>query len=365
MKDGARSAEAYKSQAHVPLIDRYPLLGNFFLLLSLVSLFGLSVFLLSDILSIGDDASHKGLFDGFNSEKIMAEFMGMMNQKYNDMKVLLGFKLGDGQSNPGYLNSSVEKNGTSLLASGVPSSATNWSSKQNAGNLSNSSLYSQPVSVADISKRASSGSRYAIPIRFLGDDSSSEESTPPKRLGATSGKNTNQNSPGINQSRLGLPSIDDLHPVKSQQYNSEIMDMRENQSILNQSELNQTLLNKTETNHRSANGSQTILKDKRKESSDISKDNASLSPEKASFNLKAADYSAVRTLKFDLGSKDKGKDGSKIAAQSKNKITSRSKGPSKSKDGKSIQSNKRIRAVRSSKNLIPPNRPKNSKKSSR
>jgi hypothetical protein len=381
MKDEARSAKVYKSQAHVSLIDRYPPLGNFLLLLSLVSLFGLSVFLLSDILSIGEDASHKGLFDGFNSEKNIAEFTGMMNQKYNDMKVLLGFKPVGGLSNPGYSNSSAGTNGTLLTASGVLNGVKNRSS----------SLSSLPASSANISKRASSGSRYAIPIHFLGDDSSSEESTPPKKLGAASGKNTNQNSPGINQSRLGMPSIDDLRPAKSQLYNSEFINIRKNQSILNQPELNQTLLNKTESNrkiHRSANGSQTILKDKRKESSDISKDNASLSnvpfalsdissdnytadfisPEKASLNLTAthsADHSGVRALEFGLASKDKVKGSSKIAVQAKNKINSRSKAPSKLKDGKSIQSNKRIRAVRSPQKMIPPNRPKNSKRSSR
>ena len=322
MNNEARSAEVYNSKAHIPLIDRYPRLGNFLLLLSLVSLFCLSVFLLSDILSIGVDAPHKGLFDGFNSGKNIAEFTEMMNQKYNDMKFLLGFKPEDGHSNTGYSNSSARKNGTLLMASGVPNDAKNGSS----------SLSSPPASAANISKRASSGSRYIIPAS-LGDDSSSDERTPPKKLGGASRKNTNQSSPGINHSRLGLSSIDDLQPVKS----SDIS--KDNASLSNAFA-----------------------------SSDILSDNFSagvISTEKASFNLNVADYSAVKTLKFDLGSKDKVKGSSKIAVQTKNKINSRSKGPSKPKDGKSIQSNKRIRAVRSPKKMIPPNRPKNSKKRSK
>ena len=341
MKDEARSAKVYKSRAHVPLIDRYPPLGNFLLLLSLVSLFGLSVFLLSDILSIGEDAPHKGLFDGFNSEKNIAEFTGMMNQKYNDMKVLLGFKPVGGLSNPGYSNSSAGTNGTLLTASGVLNGVKNRSS----------SLSSLPASSANISKRASSGSRYVIPSS--GDDSSSDESTPPKKMGATSRKNANQKSPCVNQSQLGLF----------------------NQSATNQSKNSQI-------SGRQPNN----IKDKRtKVSSNISEDNVSLSnvpfaladilsdnssagvisPEKASFNLTASDYSTVRTIEFDLGGKDRGKDGSKITAQTQKEIKSRSKAPSKTKDGKSVQSNKRIRAVRNPQKLIPPTRPKNSRKSSK
>jgi hypothetical protein len=341
MKDEARSAKVYKSQAHVLLIDRHPLLSNFLLLLSLASLFCICVFLLSDILSVGVDASHKGFFEGFNSEKNIAEFTGIMNQKYNDMEVLLGFKPKDGQYNPSYSNSLAEKNGTLLVASGVLNGAKNGSS----------SLSSITASSANISKRASSGSRYVIPSS--GDDSSSDESTPPKKMGAASRKNANQKSPGVNQLQLGL---------------------------FNQSETNQS------KNSQISGRQPDNIKDKRtKVFSNISKDNVSLSnvpfalsdilsdnssasvisPEKASFNLTAAGYSTVRTLEFDLGSKDRGKDGSKITAHTKSKIKSRSKAPSKPKDSKSIQSNKRIRAVRTPQKQTPPTRPKNSRKSSR
>jgi hypothetical protein len=340
MNDEARSAKVYKSQAHVLFIDQHPLLGNLLLLLSLVSLFCICVFLLSDILSIGADASHKGIFDGFNSEKNIAEFAGMITQKYNDMKVLLGFRPEGGQYNPSYSNSPAEKNGTLLTASGVLNSTKNGSS----------SLSSITASSANISKMASSGSRYVIPR--LGDDSSSDESPPPKKMVATSRKNANQTSLGVNQSQLGLF----------------------NQSGTNQSKNSQTSGQQPDN-----------IKDKRtKVSSNISKDNVSLSnapfalsdilsdhssagvisPEKASYNLTAADYSTVRTLEFELGSKDRGKDGSKITAQTQNKIKSRSKAPSKPKDGKSVQSNKRIRAVRIPQKQIPHTRPKISRKSS-
>lgn len=335
MKDEARPAKVYKSQAQVFLIDRHPLLGNFLLLLSLASLFCICVFLLSDILSIGVDASHKGVFEGFNSQKNIAEFTGIMTQKYNYMEVLIGFKSEDGQYNPSYSNSSAERNGTLLVASGVLNGSKNGST----------SLSSITASSANISKRDSSGSRYVIPIRFLGDDSSSEESTPPKKLDATSRKNANQKSLGVNQSQLGLF----------------------NQSETNQSE-NSQISGRLPGN----------IKDKRtKVFSNISKDNVSLSnvpfalSDILSDNSSAgvispvADYSTVRTLEFGPGSKDRGKDGSKITAQTKNKIKSRSKALSKPKDGKSVQSNKRIRAVRSHQKQIPPTRPKNSRKSSR
>jgi len=341
MKDEARSAKVYKSQAHVLLIDRHPLLGNFLLLLSLASLFCICVFLLLDILSIGVDASHKGFFEGFNSEKNIAEFTGIMNQKYNAMEVLLGFKPEDGQYNPSYSNSSAEKNGTLLVASGLLDGAKNGSS----------SLSSITASSANISKRASSGSRYVIPRS--GDDSSSDESTPPQKTGATSRKIANQKSPGVNQSQLGLFNQSETNQSKNSQISG-----RQPDNI--KYKRTKVFSNISKDNVSLSNAPFAL--------SDILSDNSSvgvISPEKASFNLTAADYSTVRTREFDLGSKDRGKDGSKITAQTQKKIKSRSKAPSKPKDSKSIQSNKRIRAVRTPQKQTPPTRPKNSRKSSR
>jgi hypothetical protein len=341
MNDEAKPARVYKSQAHVLFIDQHPLLGNLLLLLSLASLFCICVFLLSDILSIGMDASHNGFFEGFNSEKSIAEFTGIMTQKYNDMIVLLGFKPEDGQYNPSYSNSSAEKNGTLLVASGNLNGAKNGST----------SLSSIMVSSANISKKASSGSRYVIPRS--GDDSSSDNSTPPPKMGATSRKNANQKSPGVNQSQLGLFNQSETNQSKNSQISGQQPDnmkYKRTKVFLNISKDNVSLSNVPFA------------------LSDILSDNYSASvifPEKTSSNLKAADYSTVRTLEFDLGSKDRGKDGSKITAHTKNKIKSRSKAPSKPKDSKSIQSNKRIRAVRTPQKQIPPTRPKNSRKSSR
>ena len=66
MKDIARSRTTYYSLAREILIKKHPKIFNFLLILALISMTGLAVFLISDILSFGSNSSYKGALAGLD-----------------------------------------------------------------------------------------------------------------------------------------------------------------------------------------------------------------------------------------------------------------------------------------------------------
>jgi hypothetical protein len=321
MKDEAESS--------MHLIDQHPILANFLLLLSVVSLSCLSVFLLSDILSSGD-ASHKGLFD--------------------DVTILLGSKAVGDSSNSASSSISAAKNGSPLIKASFSNDTNNQSTRQNAVNLWNSSLSTHTAPAGNITKISSCVGRYVIPLS-LGDDSSSGDSSPPKKSVAASRKNASL----LNHSKPISTSV--INPKTNK---SETKDLKIDELQLD------------DLGDKRVNGSSNNIKDKAQISparftlSYILSDNSSAYvsyPEKISSNLTATyhvDNSAVRTLKFGTVGKGNRKDSSKVTAREP-KITSQSEVKSKPKHKKTI-SLRQNRAVRNPKSLVPHTRPKTAKK---
>jgi hypothetical protein len=244
MKDDAGSNEKSETPTRESFIEQHPNLYNIFLILALISLVGLVIFLLSDVISFGQDTSHKGLLEDIHSQKMVAsEFILFANQT-NDVlkKISLGVKPVIGLIYSGSSSLSEEKSGKSL------SNASN--SSPNSSQLS-----SIPVSANSSRKKASTGNGY-VKIARSGGYSSSKDSSSESKLhhsnsGKTFSKKSSEAPSGINKSLQGQSKVGGSTPIQSLPNSSQVAgaldDMQLNQSL--QSRLQQ---NRSETSNLSA-----------------------------------------------------------------------------------------------------------------
>jgi hypothetical protein len=255
MKDDAGSNKESAIPTRESLIEQHPDLYNIFLILALISLVGLVIFLLSDVISFGQDASHKGLLEDIHSQKTIAsEFILFTNQTDDVLKTIsLGVKPVIGLIYAGSSSLSEEKSGKSLSASNVSDNSGNRTARKNAVNTSNSSpnsslLSSIPVSAINNKKKASIGSGYAISAYSSGD-SSSEGSSSKGRLhhcnsGSASSKESSETASGINKSLQGQSKLSGSTPIQSVLNSSQVAgaldDMQLNQSLRNNSQQNRS-----------------------------------------------------------------------------------------------------------------------------
>ena len=262
MKDDAGSNEKSATPTRESLIEQHPNLYNIFLILALISLVGLVIFLLSDVISFGEDASHKGLLDDIHSQKTIASEFIMFTNQTDDVlkKISLGVKPVVELIYPGSSSLSGRKSGKSLSASNVSDNSGNRTDRKNAVNASNSSpnsslLSSIPVSAFNNKTKASTGSGYAISAYSSGD-SSSEGSSSKGRLhhsnsGAASSKISNETAFGINKSLQSQSDLGRSTHIQSQLNSSQIAGTFDNMQ-LNESLRNQSLQNRSETSDLSA-----------------------------------------------------------------------------------------------------------------
>jgi hypothetical protein len=262
MKDDAGSNEKSATPTRESLIEQHPNLYNIFLILALISLLGLVIFLLSDVISFGQDASHKGLLDDIRSQKTIAsEFILFTNQTDDVLKkISLGVKPVIGLIYAGSSSLSEKKSGKSLSASNVSDNSGDRTARKNAVNASNSSpnsslLSSIPASAINNKKKASTGSGYAISA-YSDGDSSSEGSSSKGRLhhsnsGAASSKKSSETASGINKSLQNQSDLGGSTPIQPQLNSSQIADTLDNMQ-LNESLGNQSLRNRSETSDLSA-----------------------------------------------------------------------------------------------------------------
>jgi trimeric autotransporter adhesin len=252
MKVDAGSNEKIAIQTRESLIEQHPNLYNIFLILALISLVGLIIFLLSDVISFGQDASHKGLLEDIHSQKTIAsEFILITNQTQDVLKkISLGVKPIIGLIYAGSSGLSEEKSEKSLSASNVSDNSGDPTAIINAINASkpspNSSLLSSiPVS-ANSSRKISTGSGYVI-IARSGGDSSHEDSSSESRLhhsssGSASSKKSSEAASRINKSLQGRSKLDGSTPIQSLPNSSQVAD------ALDDMQLNQYLRNRSQQN---------------------------------------------------------------------------------------------------------------------
>jgi hypothetical protein len=262
MKDDAGSNEKSATPTRESLIEQHPNLYNIFLILALISLVGLVIFLLSDVISFGQDASHKGLLDDIHSQKTIAsEFILFANQTDDVLKkISLGVKPIIGLIHAGSSSLSENKSVKSLSASNVSNNSENRTARKNAVNASNSSpnsslLSSIPVSAINNKKKASVGSGYAISAYSSGD-SSSEGSSSKGRLhhsnsGESSSKKSSETASGINKSLQSQSDLGGSTHIQSQLNSSQIAGTLDNMQ-LNESLRNQSQQNRSETSNLSS-----------------------------------------------------------------------------------------------------------------
>jgi hypothetical protein len=90
MKDIARSRTTYYSLAREILIKKHPKVFNILLILALISMTGLAVFLISDILSFGSNSSYKGALAGIDllekGKSILKNDQGLLAANNSDNK---------------------------------------------------------------------------------------------------------------------------------------------------------------------------------------------------------------------------------------------------------------------------------------
>jgi hypothetical protein len=262
MKDDAGSNEKSATSTRESLIEQHPNLYNIFLILALISLVGLVIFLLSDVISFGQDASHKGLLDDIHSQKTIAsEFILFANQTDDVLKkISLGVKPVIGLIHAGSSSLSENKSVKSLSASNVSDNSGNRTARKNAVNASNSSpnsslLSSIPVSAINNKKKASIGSGYAISAYSSGD-SSSEGSSSKGRLhhsnsGESSSKKSSETASGINKSLQSQSDLGGSTHIQSQLNSSQIAGTLDNMQ-LNESLRNRSQQNRSETSYLSS-----------------------------------------------------------------------------------------------------------------
>jgi len=253
MKDDAGSNEKSAIPTRESLIEQHPNLYNIFLILALISLVGLVIFLLSDVISFGQDASHKGLLEDIHSQKTIAsEFILFTNQTYDVLKkISLGVKPVIGLIYSGSSSLSEERSGKSLSASNASDNSGDQTAMKNAMNASNSSPNSSllspiPVSANSSRKKESTGSGYVI-IAGSGGDSSSKDSSSKSRLhhsnsGSASSKKSSEAPSVINKSLQGQSKLGGSTPIQSLLNSSQVAgaldDMQLNQSLRNRSQQN-------------------------------------------------------------------------------------------------------------------------------
>jgi hypothetical protein len=237
MKDDAGSNEKSAIPTRESLIEQHPNLYNIFLILALISLVGLVIFLLSDVISFGQDASHKGLLEDIHSQNTIASEFTLFTNQTDDVlkKISLGVKPVIGLIYAGSSSLSEEKSGKSL------SNASNSS-------LNSSQLSSIPVSANSSKKKASIGSGY-VKIPRSGEDSSSKDSSSKNKLhhsnsGKTSSKESSEAPSGINKSLQGQSKLGGSTPIQSVLNSSQgagaLDDMQLNQSLQNNSQQNRS-----------------------------------------------------------------------------------------------------------------------------
>jgi len=259
MKDDAGSNEKSETPTRESLIERHPNLYNIFLILALISLVSLVIFLLSDVISFGQDTSHKGLLEDIHSQKMVAsEFISFANQTDDVLKkISLGVKPVIGLIYSGSSSLSEESSGKSLSAPNASDNSGDTTAVKNASNSSpNSSLSSSiPVSAINSRKKASTGSGYVI-IARSGGDSSSEDSSSESKLhhsnsGKTSSKKSSEAPSGINKSLQGQSKLGGSTPIQSLPNSSQVTGALDDMQ-LNQSQQNRLQQNRSETSNLSA-----------------------------------------------------------------------------------------------------------------
>ena len=259
MKDDAGSNEKRETPTRESLMEQHPNLYNIFLILALISLVSLVIFLLSDVISFGQDTSHKGLLEDIHSQKMVAsEFISFANQTDDVLKkISLGVKPVIGLIYSGSSSLSEESSGKSLSAPNASDNSGDTTAVKNASNSSpNSSLSSSiPVSAINSRKKASTGSGYNI-IARSGGDSSSEDSSSESKLhhsnsGKTSSKKSSEAPSGINKSLQGQSKLGGSTPIQSLPNSSQVTGALDDMQ-LNQSQQNRTQQNRSETSNLSA-----------------------------------------------------------------------------------------------------------------
>jgi len=255
MKDGAGSNEKSAIPTRESLIEQHPNLYNIFLILALISLVGLVIFLLSDVISFGQDASHKGLLEDIHSQKMIASDFILFTNQTDDVleKISLGVKPVIGLIHAGSSSLSEDKSGKSLSSSNASDNSGNRTAMKNAMNASNSLPNSSrlspiPASANSSRKKASAGSGYVI-MAGSGGDSSSKDSSSKSKLhhsnsGSASSKKSSEAPSGINKSLQGQSKLDGSTPIQSvlnpSQGKGTTDDMQLNQSLRNNSQQNRS-----------------------------------------------------------------------------------------------------------------------------
>lgn len=220
MKDDAGSNEKSATPTRESLIEQHPNLYNIFLILALISLVGLVIFLLTDVISFGQDASHKGLLEDLHSQKTIASEFILFTYQTDDVlkKISLGVKPVIGLIYAGSSSLSEEKSGKSLSAANVSDNSGDTTAVKNAMNASNSSPNSSLSSSIQVSannsrKKASTGSGYATIARSNGDSSSKDSSSGSRLHHSNSGSASSKKSTPIQSllnSSQAAGALDDM-----------------------------------------------------------------------------------------------------------------------------------------------------------
>ena len=231
MKDKARS-RTYYSLAREKLMENYPKIFSFMLILALISLTGLAAFLISDILSFGSDSAHKGALVGIDLQDRGKSILAILNG--NDEKTNL-MAANNSENAKGILT------GTENLSAQVESSnssrtGTSFSQSQVSGSATADGTTSSSSSDKQTKKRKVNSSSRKNDFIASSADSSKSAKESDDQLNQTQVNQTQQIQTMINQSQKNQSRINDSQIIRLQANDSQIIQLQANDSQINTSQ---------------------------------------------------------------------------------------------------------------------------------
>jgi len=251
MKDKARS-RTYYSLAREKLMENYPKIFSFMLILALISLTGLAAFLISDILSFGSDSAHKGALVGIDLQDRGKSILAILNG--NDEKTNL-MAANNSENAKGILT------GTENLSAQVESSnssrtGTSFSQSQVSGSATADGTTSSSSSDKQTKKRKVNSSSRKNDFIASSADSSKSAKESDDQLNQTQVNQTQQIQTMINQSQKNQSRINDSQIIRLQANDSQIIQLQANDSQIIQLQANDSQIIQLQANDSQINTSQ-------------------------------------------------------------------------------------------------------------
>jgi len=232
MKDKARS-RTYYSLAREKLMENYPKIFSFMLILALISLTGLAAFLISDILSFGSDSAHKGALVGIDLQDRGKSILAILNGNDERTNLISQDQLSEPNRGPDLLAANNSENakgiltGTENLSAQVESSnssrtGTSFSQSQVSGSTTADGTTSSSSSDKQTKKRKVNSSSRKNDFIASSADSSKSAKESDDQLNQTQVNNTQQIQATINQSQQNQSRITDSQIIQLQANDSQI-----------------------------------------------------------------------------------------------------------------------------------------------